>query len=47
MSCRIMAAWGAHGTRKAEGARINYGELGVDNKGALANWQSGEEGGTS
>ena len=40
MNCRIITAWGAHGTREAGGARIKWGELGVDNKGALARWQS-------
>ena len=35
VNCRsIIAAWGAHGTREAGGARIKWGELGFENKGA-------------
>ena len=41
VNCRsIIAAWGAHGTREAGGARIKWGELGFENKGALASWLS-------
>ena len=38
MSCRIIAAWEAHGAREAGGARIKWDKGGREGGGAEMNW---------
>ena len=38
VSCRIIAAWEAHGAREAGGARIKWDKGGREGGGAEMNW---------